>query len=79
MSSVTFETFTDTIIEEVESFNARIIVSPQMMAMGVLPGDPDTAVTLIIDDSESKNTISLANWACRISTLFIFCRYNSDT
>ena len=65
MTSVVFETVSDNIIEGVESFNANIIVSPQMMAMGVFPGVPDTAVVLI-DDSESK----FISYRVRIFTLY---------
>ena len=40
-------------VERIESFYAVISVTPEMMAMGVAPGDPDTAV-ILINDSESK-------------------------
>ena len=53
MSMVTFNTFMNDPVERIESFNAVISVTPEMMAMGVAPGVPDTAV-IIINDIESK-------------------------
>ena len=61
MSMVTFNTFMNDPVERIESFNAVISVTPEMMAMGVAPGDPDTAVILIKDIKSMSLPIPYSN------------------
>ena len=50
VATVEYWTVNDGIREGIESFIAELIVPPEMQAMGIVPGIPDSATVNIIDD-----------------------------
>ena len=50
MATVEYSTVNDSIREGVESFIANLTLSPEMQAMGIVSGMPDSATVNIIDD-----------------------------
>ena len=50
MATVEYSTVNDSIREGIESFIANLTVSPEMQAMGIVSGMPDSATVNIIDD-----------------------------
>ena len=50
MTTVEYSTESDDIREGIESFIAELRVPPEMEAMGIVPGTPDSATVNIIDD-----------------------------
>ena len=50
MAAVVYSTVNDSIREGIESFIANLTVPPEMKAMGIVPGMPDSVTVNIIDD-----------------------------
>ena len=50
MATVEYSTVNDGIREGIESFIAELTVPPEMQAMGIVSGTPDSATVNIIDD-----------------------------
>ena len=50
MATVEYSTVNDGIRESMENFTAKLKVPPEMQAMGIVPGMPDSATVDIIDD-----------------------------
>ena len=50
MATVEYSTVNDSTREGIESFIAELTVPPEMQAMGIVPGMPDSATVNIIDD-----------------------------
>ena len=50
MATVEYRTVSDSTREGIESFITELTVPPEMEAMGIVPGMPDSATVNIIDD-----------------------------
>ena len=61
MATVEYSTVNDGTREGNESFIAELTVPPEMQAMGIVPGMPDSATVNIIDNEGKQDTLHVHN------------------